>query len=183
MKKKTVTPLLYGLSAVIVLMTAVLLFSSAFARYKNRSDVRFNMQSASGQVSIQAQDGWTSENGGTRTLSFAVVNTKDGAFCAYDQTVRLRAFVGIGIKTPENITLTLTVGDKTYTGQAEAIAPGSADYMTYGEGFSYRFFSGGEEFSATLLGGRDSAVQATLVCEGTSVYPAAVQMIAVGEIE
>lgn len=100
-------------------------------------------------------------------------------YCTYDQIAALSLFATVGLKNPENYTITLTGSGLTYTASCFEVVEGTTLYSLYGPGWVYRFYNkAGEELTWELSGSQFINRQMKLTVTGTSELPAALSLIA-----
>ena len=102
-------------------------------------------------------DTWEKTDNGAE-LDFGVTNGQIEYVSQQEQTFVVRLAAGLSIKTPENITVTLSwkgAAGQTHSATATAtpIEKGSLLYNAYGDGWIYQFFIGDTEMYFTLPGG------------------------------
>lgn len=122
---------------------------------------------------IAAPSGWTPVEEATAreryVLNFLLANGQNKTQSAADtQEVVLTLFATEGVADPDKLGLTLTESGRNYLAVSTEVLPGSLWYDTYGPGWLYQFYTdAGEELSWTLLGGRFSAREMSLMISGS----------------
>ncbi len=170
----------------ILLMAAclVLVITPAFARYfmniVTDKSYRFTYESGNavyvyGEHIADTGDGWKNfdsssflQGPDSATLEFSIANgTSREQFANRTQAVTVFLIAGSSIESSDNITVKLSYGDATYTGEPEEIKEDSYLYSTSGPGWVYRFYGNdGKELTFTLKGEEFSFENITLTIEG-----------------
>lgn len=174
--KSNITPwCLMGLTAMLVVTCLIGAIGVSYARFtdgKENVNVQFDV-SPSAAVYLGRIDGengfvreestWQTQDGKS-VLSFAVGNGS----AETDQVFCLRVVGSLGTWSEDGEkTLTLTVGDVTYTASASPITQGTALYSAFGDGWVFRFLDVDEnELNWNLEGGTLSYIKMTLCMEG-----------------
>lgn len=115
-------------------------------------------------------DTWEKTASGVK-LDFGVTNGQIDHVSQQDQSYVVRLTAGLGIKAPENLTVTLTWRDATgqthtFTATPTAIEKGSLLYNAYGDGWIYQFCIEDTEMHFTLPGGQLRYYNYTITVSG-----------------
>lgn len=130
---------------------------------------------------LQPLEGWSQTEPGKAVLNFQVTNGTADNFCSEPLRFCVRVAASLGIQNPENVTMTLQIGEKKYTAKATQIQEGSTRFVTFGPGWVYGFYDSNDmELTWELLGGRLSKVDAVLTVEGSGDYTSLLRMEVTG---
>ena len=191
----------YIFIAVTLILTAVLVIGTAYARYSNSDEFTLNFRysgqadqifllknardannklTADANGNYSSPGGWTSSGAGRYSLSFLLANGNAvNRFCLNAQDVTLTVFVSDGVGSIENIAASLSSDGTLYNAVFTRIDQSSSLYGSYGAGWIGNFKDGeNAEPVFSLPGGVFSYKEMTLTVSGTNDYPASVTIIA-----
>lgn len=164
----------WGLWALILIVSVSAAVAPTFARYRTTLDPFAYLFQAEespklflwGEGYTPLSGSWTVTAEGSE-LPIIVTNGSGSDYAKEDLTVNLRVAATEGIQAGNNLTLTLTHGDETYTAVPTAIGAGTGFYEDFGGGWIYRFLNAeGVEATWLLEGNQLSEISATLTCSG-----------------